>query len=612
MADSSRSTSRRLALNACNACRRRKTKCDEKRPQCGRCTRLELTCMYEETLASRKDLSTSELNGTLQRVEDKLDTLLELNSSKISDGGQDHLQPAHIAIDSPAAGAPSVATRSSWQDELGRVLSTERHSTAPQHLLSWPCSPRKLSQSELQYPVALEIKQSNLPEAVPPPACLVSDGGDADWLARLSISQFRFLAQLYFSHFHPSYMILDEMHFFHHCLNHVLQNDFDRSIDTCIVLLVLGLGSVAAYHMGHSEWAPAGSHSPSVEVGLSFFTAAKDTFRRVEAVDWPSVQCLLLMASFYSCKLRVLDSWRATHNACGTILILLPLEVSLSAQHCQLYWIAYLQESQILAEFDLPASGLATCASGVPLPVVPDPGTGPHHRDYQFSLLAVIALRRLLNRIHSHLYSSDSTLGLASIVGSHEGSSPSGAGDTVLSPPQSLISELDRQLEEWRACLPPSLEFSPYVLFQSKEPTVPGPPSTNERLKGNLMARYFAAKSILHRPFLYRVLHNADFSRLSQRDMTGAQIAIDSAFQSFLHNRLLQDSLPVLVHPINAWRSLVALELQTKFILRAGEAFHFALPEGWNAVLRAREQITRDAGPMSPCIVRDSEILQML
>jgi hypothetical protein len=182
----------------------------------------------------------------------------------------------------------------------------------------------------------------------------------------------------------------------------------------------------------------------------------------------------------------------------------------------------------------------------------------------------VIALRRLLNRIHSHLYGSDSTIHPAGPAAPLEGSPSLGESDAFLNglptrhlghalyPPHSLISELDRQLEEWRSCLPPPIQFPQYAPFRMEEPLATVSGSSNisiiERLKSNLMARYFAAKSILNRPFLYQLLHDGESLQLPELEMTGAQIAIDSAFQSFLHNGLLHEDLSILVHPMNTWR----------------------------------------------------------
>lgn len=66
---------------------------------------------------------------------------------------------------------------------------------------------------------------------------------------------------------------------------------------------------------------------------------------------------------------------------------------------------ANLSFSQILAEFDFPASGLGKLASKIPLPLIPDGGTDPRLAEYQFFFLALISMRKLLNRILYHLYS---------------------------------------------------------------------------------------------------------------------------------------------------------------------------------------------------------------
>lgn len=61
--------------------------------------------------------------------------------------------------------------------------------------------------------------------------------------------------------------------------------------------------------------------------------------------------------------------------------------------------------SQILAEYDFPASGLGKLASIIPLPVAPDAGSDPRMAQYQFFFLGLITLRKLLNRVLYHLYS---------------------------------------------------------------------------------------------------------------------------------------------------------------------------------------------------------------
>ncbi|CAH0028949.1 unnamed protein product [Clonostachys rhizophaga] len=181
----------------------------------------------------------------------------------------------------------------------------------------------------------------------------------------------------------------------------------------------------------------------------------------------------------------------------------------LEAHQAQLFWIAYLQESQLLAEFDFPPSGLGKLAGSVALPLVPDAGTDPHHAKYQFFFLALISMRKLLNRVLYHVYKQG-------IIHKRYDEAPRPASspneerfNAVFSANERIIEELDRQLEEWRNCLPAGLNFSSYSPSQEPPPlTEPHEPrSIDDRLRGHLLARYYVAKSILHRPFLYRVLH---------------------------------------------------------------------------------------------------------
>ncbi|KAJ3548921.1 hypothetical protein NM208_g762 [Fusarium decemcellulare] len=499
---------------------------------------------------------------------------------------QDALAPAsspstsHIAAFSPinfGAGNPYAAPTPFL--DTGRIREelslSQRHSTAPQHLMTWPCSPLQLSEPELQYPMDLEIKRPKMSQSTAPPRCLEVLPGDNTWLSRLSLSHVHLLTKLYFEYFHPSCLILDETKFYSDILSKALQTNFAKNYNTCTVLLVCALGSIVAYYSGHEDWCSNVEH----DVGTGFFNLANAMFRDLEGANWSSVECLLLMGVFYSSKIRVYDAWQVNHRACCTILILVPLQGTLEAQDCQLFWIAYLHESQILAEFDFPASGLGKLASSIPLPLVPGAGTDPRHAKYQFFFLALISMRKLLNRILFHLYSREQN----SENANHD--SPSTERSTVfLSATPSVIYELDRQLEEWRMCLPPGLEFSPYSgAHEVGEQGFYRIRSTDERLRGNLMTRYFAAKSIIHRPFIYRTLHCDHDATLSETDRVGAQTAV----------------------------GLFALEVQIALLLRR-DTSHFALPQDWKMAGKAREIIKRLVTEMSPTISRDGEILQLL
>ena len=122
----------------------------------------------------------------------------------------------------------------------------------------------------------------------------------------------------------------------------------------------------------------------------------------------------------------------------------------------------------------------------------------------------------------------------------------------------SLTRELDRQLEEWRLWLPTALQFPDRTLKIDQDIGTLDPWSprrTADRLRGHLMARYYAAKSIIHRQFLFRTLHSEDNANLRELDLTGARTALCAGFLSIVHGGMSHEPLPLLLHPMNSWKA---------------------------------------------------------
>jgi hypothetical protein len=135
------------------------------------------------------------------------------------------------------------------------------------------------------------------------------------------------------------------------------------------------------------------------------------------------------------------------------------------------------------AEMDILRSGIEPLADSMPLPRILNPG----ENDDIIYFVAETAIRRLLNRIHSSLYSSDHT----------EVNVPAAdtATDNNLSLHKilALSSELNRQLEEWYHSIPDKIR-----------PPMGTAHVINDRGKV-LRIRYYAAKHIIHRPFVLYV-----------------------------------------------------------------------------------------------------------
>lgn len=138
----------------------------------------------------------------------------------------------------------------------------------------------------------------------------------------------------------------------------------------------------------------------------------------------------------------------------------------------------------MLAELDLPHSGLEHFEDTFTLPTgFEDIGTEAVGRDELWYFLAEIALRRLLNRVSHMLYQRTSSYS----------KSPPAAAIAQLDP---LVLELDYQLNQWYAGLPPAMQFPlDRVPLQNPVQTV-------------LRLRYFACRTIIFRPYILLVLQD--------------------------------------------------------------------------------------------------------
>uniref|UniRef100_A0A8H7K723 Xylanolytic transcriptional activator regulatory domain-containing protein n=1 Tax=Bionectria ochroleuca TaxID=29856 RepID=A0A8H7K723_BIOOC len=575
---------------------------DASETNCSRCAQpiFECTCFETILSLSGENLPVSELNDMLKRMDMKLDSHL---SPPPSSKPQTPATVSSVSLEPPPTPLPASPLFFDTGRIREEIASAQKHAIDPQHLLAWPCSTLKLSKRELRYPTELEINRPKISKQLPQPVNTGQSAMGESFLSQVPMSQLHRLTQLYFSHFHPSCLILDENHFYSSVLNQAININFAESMDTCVVLLVCALGAVAARFLGFDEW---GTESKE-NTGFTFFSLAQDMLRDLETADWASVQCLVLSGLFYTSKLRPYDAWRCIHRACCSVLILVRLQDRLDAHEVQLLWITYLQESQLLAEYDFPSSGLGKVAGSFLLPISPDTATDPRLAQYQFYFLSLITVRKIGNRILYYMYRRDKQQNndFRSPLNSPAFDRPS----MFLSASRSRIEELNRQLEEWREGLPDCLEFPAYSSSQdvSTGPFEPRP--AEERLRGHLMACYYHIKSILYRPFIYRALHyDYTSTMLSEDDLEGARIAVRSSFLSTYHSGLFHEPLPLVLNPLSSWRSLFELEVQIAFC-KKHDRTNFALPREWRMTRRLRQRVAADASHSCPTVWRDSEVL---
>ncbi|KAL4792878.1 hypothetical protein BDV19DRAFT_367553 [Aspergillus venezuelensis] len=146
------------------------------------------------------------------------------------------------------------------------------------------------------------------------------------------------------------------------------------------------------------------------------------------------------------------------------------------------FWTGLQLESDLLAELDLPASGITRSEGRIPLPKgkwtlklpnsISDPNT-----IMMFFYSAQTHLRKILNRVHRDLYKVEKQ-------GQDRWSS-------------SVQETLSMNLDLWRSALPTEMRWND-----------DDPPSDDINV-ARMRAKYWGARYIIHRPLLYHALHYA-------------------------------------------------------------------------------------------------------
>lgn len=276
---------------------------------------------------------------------------------------------------------------------------------------------------------------------------------------------------------------------------------FREGPESCVVLLVLALG--CAGQRGSISCISPNEDAP----GLAYFAAAWSLLPSVMMRNSVlAAQCIILTSAYLFYLVRPLEAWALLSNASMKLQLLFGNPSRVPSQWRELsvrvYWNALLYESDLLAELDLPHSGIVHFEELVDLPggfeeeeeedeedeeedidnEQQDGEVGSRFaaRDELWYFLAEIALRRLLNRVSHMIYQKDNSLTLGS-----------------LGP---IVSELDFQLSQWYENLPQPLQFP-----------LSHPPASNP-VQTVLRLRYYACRTIIYRPYILAVFENEQAS----------------------------------------------------------------------------------------------------
>lgn len=473
---------RRRATIACEICRSRKSRCDGARPKCKLCSELNAECVYREP-GIKLDAGDKLILEQLARIEGLLHSNLTptsagglagpispATSNTASTGPEDALNK-RLSITS--AGVASVNPLplngfGTWSANISTMPKS--HTTPALHLLQWPVIKDLISrQCDPQVLMQLEMAR--------PPLDLGSHYS-------LDLANINPYVHAFFEGVNVWYAIVNP-NTWHSYYRVAISQGFRSGAESCICLLVLALGQAAHYGQSISR-VPQGQLVP----GMSYFAAAWSLLPSlITRNDILSAQCHILGAAYLMYLVRPLEAWNLLYNTSMKLQLLLSSPANIPTHFKELgervYWNALMIESDLLAELDLPHSGVVQFEESMRLPrsfpydnTSPNPTEDLPGNDDLWYFLAEIALRRLLNRvshlIYSHTHRRSNTFSIAAL--------------------EPVAAELDYQLTQWYESLPAPVKFPRERL------------PAQDQIQTVLRLRYFACRTIIFRPYIQAVL----------------------------------------------------------------------------------------------------------
>jgi len=452
------------------------------------------------------------------------------------------------------------------------------------------------------------------------------------WLMSLPQAATKGLSDAYFAVFHRNTPVLDKYHFHSSTLGMAAESEFGYNIESCLALAVLALGCLAvrAYEEGdfalptrhassargfiHPDWYELINDDPP---GLKFFNEAR---RRSGFLlcqhDVQAGQFYMLSTLYYAQILRPLDSWAMVNRAalCCTSTLRRGERMNFDQwdgdMFSRLFWCTLMYETVITQELDLlPHSGLLEYESEIPLPKFtqcPRPKTSisglltdEDDSFFNFHFLAQAAHRILLTRIKQSLYYF---------------------AEKENFPSPSLTAEMHHQLEQWRANLPLSLQFSGEEEEEEDDDddhddgvgSAEGPPSPAHVIaKAMLRSRHLVARFHIGRPFLYKALHAPECMTEAEYNQVRAGLRGGMYWPTTMG--LCTQMLSALPIKFGWCCQCFGQILLFHAVARSPDAkLRDTLPADWRAWVGIMMALIESCAGSSPGIAKDLELLRLL
>lgn len=418
--------------------------------------------------------------------------------------------------------------------------------------------------------------------------------------ADLTIRRMDKLCVAYFDTFNSLFPLLDMHSFLDGVVARLARQGYrDGDPEAVLGLLVFALGEFAIEGGSTDSQCPGQCRSCGCKrmspPGSSFFNEA---CRRMEAVNAQDcleiVQISLLQAAYFGAISRNSDSYIAISTASTACMSLLEARsAEWSSPRSDLvkraYWLCVLNERMFSLEFRVPLTGIENWEDEVPLPhighwsqrtqldnsrsLLTQNLTLARQEDLKCYFSALITLSRLIRRINDILYSYEPACEDAERLWSGVGE-PEAAQEQdhhieeYRGPPFHLVEEMARQLDCWRNALPPVLQWNDSTQLQYANVRVQEQhphsrffdqalgaesreaPCEPDLILAHLRLRFYHARFLLYRPFIYKALHKPHF--MTQSDKDQCKIATEAACLWPLSLNPPKDKRHLVPHPF-AW-----------------------------------------------------------
>ncbi|KAF2187911.1 hypothetical protein K469DRAFT_568400 [Zopfia rhizophila CBS 207.26] len=525
---------RKRALRACDACRKRKIKCDNQRPTCGGCKDLEIDCDFGDSKPNRStyDLASLEI---LERLDYAVGLLeAQSNLSKTSPAAVEDTNFSHSVVHHhPTPGSLPYSEESTKGDAEILLESLEiagRNPQVSEDILDWPIFQGKYDRARTE---GLIFNPRQGLDDTQSASSITSDPIRTSRPGRgIQEEDVPHLINKFLTNVHTKNPVLDADDLKRKGRS-VVEHGFSWDAASCLLLVVCALASISSKFTPEPVTpnlvdGPSGltsiSDTQDYSTAESYYVAAQKRIGLLEN-SILTTQCYFLSGVYEMYSLRPLKAWASFNRACITLQIYLrgqPQRHFSGSKGVErrLYWSCLKSEwrvkcrniypfelsssSEIRMEINLPPSGLAkvnypdvfpTPPSGSPeLPGASFKDTAAAAYRNAFSepdmeliwcyYLSEIAVRKIGNRLMNCFYEHDESSWLS----------------MPLNRMIRVAEELELQLSQWFEHLPTTLATTAVQETHDRLVT--------EELQFVLHARMFDFRERIYRPFLYLSIYH--------------------------------------------------------------------------------------------------------